>query len=83
MANKICSNCGKEYQYQVKLVYNDKVDAFHCYHDGEFIASNYELSFVKKQREKYAKDLVQPYNHDGTFNKDFKKLYPNSEVCQN
>ena len=39
-------------------------------------------SALEKQREKYAKDLVQPYNKDGSINKDFKKLYPNSEFIR-
>ncbi len=35
--------------------------------------------FSEKQLEKHAKDIVQPYNEDGTVNKEFESLYPKSE----
>ena len=82
MASKVCTNCGRKYQYQVKLIYEPKTDTFYCLHDNDFVSSGYELSCIKKQREKYAKDIVQPYNLDGATNKDFKKLYPNSEALK-
>jgi hypothetical protein len=43
---------------------------------------HYELNSTKRQREEHAKDLLQPYNSDGTLNKEFKKVYPNSEFVR-
>lgn len=34
------------------------------------------------QSENHAKDIVQPYNRDGSLSKEFKKLYPNSEFVK-
>lgn len=45
-----------------------------------FIGGKRKIS--EKKAEKYEKDLLQPYNRDGSLNKDFKKVYPNSEFVR-
>jgi len=43
---------------------------------------HYELNEHRRQRESHEKDLIQPFNSDGTLNRDFKKVYPNSEFVK-
>jgi len=78
MAN-ICRFCGESYEYQNRIAYDIKGNVIGCWHDSDFIPTGYDLDSVKKQRAEHAKDLVQPYNQDGSINRDFKKLYPKSE----
>jgi len=74
-----CSICGEPYEYQNKISYDENGKVIGCWHDNDFISINWEITELKKQREKYAKDLIQPYK-DGKVNSEFKKAYPNSEI---
>lgn len=75
MANK-CSLCGRFYKYQHSIKYDNDGKLIGCFHDNEFIATQSQGLAIQKQRDFHKKDLVQPFNHDGTPNKDFKNLYP-------
>jgi len=75
----ICSNCGKKcYRYKTLSLKGEIT----CWHDEEFSPTRYEGMTHKRQREEHAKDLLQPYNVDGSLSKDFKKVYPNSEFVK-
>lgn len=43
-----------------------------------YSSTKYELNCIKKDREKYAKDIIQPYTNKGNINKDYLKVYGNS-----
>lgn len=41
-------------------------------------STKYELNSIKKDREKYVKDIIQPYTNKGNINKDYLKVYGDS-----
>jgi len=79
MAIRICDLCGKPWEYQNKIVYDENNNPVGCYHDHEFSGVTYDLEYQKKGRAKHAKDIVQPYLANGSINPKFQKLYPKSE----
>lgn len=43
-----------------------------------YSSTKYELNSIKKDREKYVKDIIQPYTNKGNINKDYLKVYGDS-----
>ena len=75
---KTCDVCGKNYDFSMRKTLSK--GEWYCLHDSSSIG-RYEPSYIKKQREEYATDILQPRNPDGGLNKDFVKVYGKPEFA--
>lgn len=84
-----CTTCGEHYDYRCQERINPD-GTRECRHDGDCIGKVKEVDLIaggkwsrrmSLDRKRYAKDMLQPYKHDGSVNENFKKVYgPNNEA---
>ena len=63
-----------------KVGFKDGAERFVYLCDKHFKPRQYELGYIKKQRDRFRDDLVQPWGLDGKPNPDFIKLYPDQAI---
>lgn len=84
MHKKACPNCKKndsEFSPTLGvlpcLACQEKLSQFNLSKNPEFITIS-RKDRIESQREEYMADILQPYNADGSPNKDFVREYPDA-----